>query len=97
VKCCTAARGLGIKPPLDQVVDERLHDGGVLGCSFDQGERMFVAVSFQYRSPVDLGIGDAMYRQPVISIYAPPKAHHSPMVGARRAGSKLYLLDRLAW
>ena len=36
---------LGIKPPLDQVVDERLDDGGVLGCSFDQGERMFVAVS----------------------------------------------------
>src|SRR6516164_5101984 len=26
---------LGIKPALDQVVDERLHDGGVLGCSFD--------------------------------------------------------------
>src|SRR5262249_49435326 len=24
---------LGIKPPLDQVVDERLHDGSVLGCS----------------------------------------------------------------
>src|SRR5256885_7155298 len=36
---------LGIKPALDQVVDERLHDGGVLGCSFDQGERMFVAFS----------------------------------------------------
>src|SRR5262249_51491407 len=26
---------LGIKPALDQIVDERLHDGGVLGCSFD--------------------------------------------------------------
>src|SRR6266540_4854407 len=26
---------LGIKPSLDQIVDERLHDGGVLGCSFD--------------------------------------------------------------
>src|SRR5258707_2065224 len=35
---------LGIKPALKQVVDERLHDGGVLGCSFDQGERMFVAL-----------------------------------------------------
>jgi hypothetical protein len=35
---------------------------------------------FEYRSPVDLGIGDAMYRRPVISIYAPSKAHHSPMV-----------------
>jgi hypothetical protein len=31
---------LGIKPALNQVVDERLHDGGALGCSFDQGERM---------------------------------------------------------
>src|SRR5258705_7647948 len=36
---------LGIKPALDQVVDECLHDGGVLGCSFDQGERMFMAFS----------------------------------------------------
>jgi len=26
---------LGSKPALDQIVDERLHDGGVLGCSFD--------------------------------------------------------------
>src|SRR5215472_12607722 len=34
---------LGIKPALDQIVDERLHDGGVLGCSFDYGERMFMA------------------------------------------------------
>ena len=34
---------LGIKPALDQIVDQRLHDGGVLGCSFDQGERMFAA------------------------------------------------------
>ena len=30
---------------LDQVVDECLHDGSVLGGSFDQGERMFVAFS----------------------------------------------------
>jgi hypothetical protein len=36
---------LGIKPALDQVVDERLHDGGILGRSFDQRERMFVAFS----------------------------------------------------
>ena len=35
---------LGIKPTLDQIVDERLHDDGVLGCSFDQGERMLMAV-----------------------------------------------------
>src|SRR5215813_1263844 len=35
---------------------------------------------FEYRSPVDLGIGDAIYRWPVMSIYAPSKAHHSPMV-----------------
>ena len=35
---------LGIKPALDQIVDERLYDGGVLGCSFDQGERMLMAV-----------------------------------------------------
>jgi len=34
---------LGIKPAFDQVVDERPRDGGILGCSFDQGERMFVA------------------------------------------------------
>src|SRR3989440_11587532 len=36
---------LGIKPALDQLVDESLHASGVLGCSFDQGERMFVAFS----------------------------------------------------
>jgi hypothetical protein len=35
----------GIKPALDQVIDERLHDRGVLGRSFDQGEWMFVAFS----------------------------------------------------
>src|SRR5215475_9424034 len=39
---------------------------------------------FEYRSPVDLGIGDAMCRRPVISIYAPLKAHHSPMVWCTR-------------
>src|SRR5262245_2387459 len=31
-------------------------------------------------APVDLGIGDAIYRWPVMSIYAPSNAHHSPMV-----------------
>src|SRR6266404_4027612 len=36
---------LGIEPALDQVVDECLHNGGVLGCSFDQGEWMFAAFS----------------------------------------------------
>src|SRR5207248_11051203 len=36
---------LGIKPAPDQVIDERLHDGGVLGRSFDQRARMFVAFS----------------------------------------------------
>jgi hypothetical protein len=35
---------------------------------------------FEYRSPVDLAIGDAIYRWPVMSIYAPSNAHHSPMV-----------------
>lgn len=34
---------LGIEPALDQIVDQRLHDGGVLGCSLDQTERMLVA------------------------------------------------------
>src|SRR5262245_8843665 len=29
---------------------------------------------------VELGIGDAIYRWPVMSIYAPSNAHHSPMV-----------------
>src|SRR5262249_51406244 len=43
---------LGIKPALDQVVDERLHDGGVLGCSFDQGERMFVAFPSMPRAAI---------------------------------------------
>ena len=43
--CYAPLEDPGIKPTLDQVVDERLHDGGVLGCSFDQGERMFVVFS----------------------------------------------------
>src|SRR5262245_53164204 len=42
--------------------------------------RKLTSEKFEYRSPVDLGIGDAIYRRPVISICAPPKAHHSPMV-----------------
>ena len=33
----------GIEAPLDQVVDQRLHHRGVLGCPLDQPERMLVA------------------------------------------------------
>jgi hypothetical protein len=33
-----------IEPALDQIVDQRLHDGGILGRPFDQGERMFAAL-----------------------------------------------------
>ena len=36
---------LGIEPAFDQVVDERLHDGGVLGGAFDKAKRMLVALS----------------------------------------------------
>src|SRR5215472_834731 len=36
---------LGIKPALDQVVDARLADGSVLGCSLEQRERMSASVS----------------------------------------------------
>jgi len=35
---------LWVEPAFDQIVDQRLYDGGILGCSFDQGERMFAAV-----------------------------------------------------
>src|SRR5262249_12328495 len=42
--------------------------------------RKLASEKFEYRSPVDLGIGDAIYRRPVISICAPSKPHHSPMV-----------------
>ena len=32
--------GFRVEPALDQIVDQRLHDGGVLGCSLDQTKRM---------------------------------------------------------
>src|SRR4029450_8460932 len=35
---------LRVEPALDQIVDQRLHDGGILGRRFDQGEWMFAAV-----------------------------------------------------
>jgi len=35
---------LWVEPALDQIVDQRLHHGSILGRPFDQGERMFVAV-----------------------------------------------------
>lgn len=31
--------GLRVEPALDQIVYQRLHDGGLLGCSFDQASR----------------------------------------------------------
>jgi hypothetical protein len=43
---CTGGAGGGvmrIKPTFDQIVDQRLHDGGVLSRPFDQAERMLVA------------------------------------------------------
>ena len=43
---------LRVEPALDQIVDQLLHHGGVLGRSFDQAERMFVAV------PIDAECGD---------------------------------------
>lgn len=36
---------LGIEAALDQIVDEGLHDGAVLGGTFDQAKRMLVPVS----------------------------------------------------
>ena len=33
------ATDLRVEPALDQIVDERLHDGGILGRPFDQAER----------------------------------------------------------
>src|SRR5262249_3571924 len=44
-----------------------------------------------YRSPVDLGIGDAIYRWPVMSIYAPSNAHHSPI--AAQVRSYIFWID----
>ncbi len=32
-----------VEPAFNQIVDQRLHDGGVLGCSLDQTKRMLVA------------------------------------------------------
>src|SRR5439155_22427129 len=36
---------LRVETAVDQIVDERLHDRGILGRAFDQGERMFAAES----------------------------------------------------
>ena len=36
---------LWIETALDQIVDESLHDGGVLGGAFDEAKRMLVPVS----------------------------------------------------
>ena len=38
------AADLGVEAAFDQIVDERLHDGGVLRRSLDEAERMLVAV-----------------------------------------------------
>ena len=35
----------GIEPAIDQVVDQRLDDGGILGGAFDNAERMLVTVA----------------------------------------------------
>src|SRR6516225_8586913 len=34
-----------VKPTLDQIVDQRLHDSGIFGRPFNQAERMLVAVA----------------------------------------------------
>jgi hypothetical protein len=34
---------LRVEPAFDQIVDERLHDGGILGRTFDQAERVLIA------------------------------------------------------
>jgi hypothetical protein len=34
---------LRVEPAFDQIVDERLHDGGFLGRPFDQAERVLIA------------------------------------------------------
>jgi len=34
---------LRVEPAFDQIVDERLHDGGILGRPFDQAERVLIA------------------------------------------------------
>ncbi len=33
----------GVEPAFNQIVDQRLHDGGILSRAFDQAERMLVA------------------------------------------------------
>ncbi len=38
-----------VEPASDQIVDKRLHHSGILGRSFDQAERMFVAQKVQFR------------------------------------------------
>ena len=39
-----------VEPALDQIVDQRLHDGGVLCRPFDQAERMLVAFTIDTES-----------------------------------------------
>jgi hypothetical protein len=51
-----AAHG-GIEPAFDQIVDQRLDHGGVLGCALHQPERMVVAVG------VDAERGDKRCKQ----------------------------------
>jgi hypothetical protein len=34
---------LRVERAFDQIVDERLHDGGILGRPFDQAERVLIA------------------------------------------------------
>jgi hypothetical protein len=41
---------LRIEPALNQIVDQRLHHGGILSCSLDQTERMLVAFAIDAKS-----------------------------------------------
>ena len=50
---------LGIEPAFDQIVDEGLHDSGILGGTFDQTKRMLIAFSIDSeRSHQDQVVAD---------------------------------------
>jgi len=67
---------LRIKPALDQVVDQRLHDNSIPGRPFDHAEPVFVAVG------VDCEGGDQ--HQVVFDLQAVDLAHHQVQLGQVR-------------
>ena len=48
--CCRSQAVCRVEPAFNQIVDQRLHDGGVLSRPFDQAERMFVAFAIDTES-----------------------------------------------